>query len=76
LIIYFSIGVNSINSNNSNGIKPQLLFSILKADQLKINKKAIYAFPNGFKFSQCDVTPKIYAIFLKEEKDINEYLYI
>ena len=55
---------------------PDLLFSLLKADQLKINKKAIFAFPNGFKFSQFDVAPKIYSIFLREEKGIKEYLYI
>ena len=70
MILFFSIGFNPNSSNNSNSIMPDLLFSLLKADQLKINKKAIFAFPNGFKFSQFDVAPKIYSIFLREEKGI------
>ena len=76
MLILFSIGINSNNSVNSPGLRPQLLFSIPRTEQSKIEQKILYAFPNGLKFSNNDVMPKIYSIFLRGEKDIKEYLYI
>ena len=72
----FSIGINSNNSVNSHGHKPQLLFSIPKTEQAKISQRIIFAFPNGLNFSTNEIKPKIYSIFLRGEREIKEYLYI
>ena len=71
-----NIGINSINSNNASPLELQVLLSIPKSDSTKINQHISYIFPKEINFSNNDIIPKIYSTILKEEKDINVYLYI
>ena len=76
LFSLFSIGINSNASNNSSYLRPQILLSIPKTENPKINQQLSSAFHKGLNFSNCDIIPKIYSIILNEEKDIIIYLYI
>ena len=71
-----NIGINSINSNNASPLELQVLLSIPKSDSTKINQHISYIFPKEINFSNNDIIPIIYSTILKEEKDINVYLYI
>ena len=71
--------MNKNHSVDSSILKPQLLFSIPSALNIKtnvLNNQFLFAFPNGIDISYYEENPKIYSIVLTNEKGIHSYFYI